>query len=156
MGLDMYLSAKRYASKYIDKGLATKIAASISDEAPPTAGNLEAIEVATEVAYWRKASAIHTWFVREVQGGKDDCNSYYVTPEDLAKLRDTCLDLLTDRSEARAKLLLPTSKGFFFGPTDYGKYYWEQVEETAEKLKQILEWHNGRGSRWSFSYQSSW
>ena len=31
-----------------------------------------------EVAYWRKANAIHGWFVYNIQDGVDDQNEYYV------------------------------------------------------------------------------
>ena len=29
-----------------------------------------------EMLYWRKANAIHDWFVDNIQGGEDDCNAY--------------------------------------------------------------------------------
>ena len=32
-------------------------------------------ETHEEVGYWRKANAIHGWFVRNVQNGKDDCGT---------------------------------------------------------------------------------
>ncbi len=36
-----------------------------------------------EVGYWRKANQIHNWFVKNVQGGVDDCGYYGVTKEKL-------------------------------------------------------------------------
>lgn len=42
------------------------------------------------VAYWRKANAIHNWFVENVQNGVDDCGVYEVTKEDLEELLYAC------------------------------------------------------------------
>lgn len=51
-----------------------------------------------EIAYWRKANAIHAWFSRlnEKENGKelDNCEDLYVTKEDLIELRDTCKKVL--------------------------------------------------------------
>lgn len=47
-----------------------------------------------EVAYWRKANAIHNWFVCNVQNGNDDCGTYEVKKEQLEKLLDTCKKVL--------------------------------------------------------------
>jgi hypothetical protein len=41
------------------------------------------------VAYWRKANAIHKWFVEECQGGVDECQmSDPISREKLTELRD--------------------------------------------------------------------
>lgn len=42
------------------------------------------------VGYWRKANQIHKWFVENVQDGEDDCKEYYVSREQLEKLREDC------------------------------------------------------------------
>ena len=48
-----------------------------------------------EEIYWRKANAIHAWFVDNVQDGEDDCEFHReVTKEDLAELRDACANVL--------------------------------------------------------------
>lgn len=50
-----------------------------------------------EYHYWRKANAIHNFFVNEVQDGVDDCNSYNVPKsviEDLAERCDLVLQIL--------------------------------------------------------------
>ena len=39
--------------------------------------------VVEEAGYWRKANAIHRWFVENVQDGKDDCGEYFVPPSSL-------------------------------------------------------------------------
>lgn len=50
-----------------------------------------------EVAYWRKANAIHGWFERKFaddDGGLENCRDYYVSKEDLIELRNTCQTIL--------------------------------------------------------------
>lgn len=50
-----------------------------------------------ECHYWRKANAIHNFFVENVQDGEDDCGTYYVSKlviEDLAERCDLVLQLL--------------------------------------------------------------
>lgn len=50
-----------------------------------------------EVAYWRKANAIHAWFERKLAEDNreiNNCSDYYVTKENLIELRDTCQTIL--------------------------------------------------------------
>ena len=42
-------------------------------------------------------------------------------------------------SKPSSKELLPTTSGFFFGSTDYDEYYYEDIEYTANKIREILE-----------------
>jgi hypothetical protein len=142
MGLDMYLHAKRYLSEYDkeDKELRDKL----SEHFP-----VPISEVTSTVLYWRKANAIHQWFVGNVQDD-DDCKEYHVSREKLSDL----LDILrkVDADHSRAKKLLPTQGGFFFGSTDYDSWYWNEIETTIPKLEEVLK----LGEEWSFYYQSSW
>ena len=91
----------------------------------------------TEVAYWRKANQIHNWFVENVQNGNDDGGTYEVSGKKLKKLVDLCKEVL--QSPEKAEELLPTREGFFFGSTDYDKYYFEDLRDTIEKLKSISD-----------------
>ena len=47
-------------------------------------------DVFEQVGYWRKANAIHRWFVQNVQDGVDDCGTYIVTREQLEQLKAAC------------------------------------------------------------------
>lgn len=49
-----------------------------------------------EVAYWRKANAIHGWFERKLSedGTLENCRDYYISKENLIELRDTCQKIL--------------------------------------------------------------
>ena len=65
MGLDMYLSAKRYLWSEEREGVKVS---GVDIPAP-----LELCEVRCRAAYWRKANQIHGWFVKNVQDDEDDC-----------------------------------------------------------------------------------
>lgn len=121
-----------------------------------------------EVGYWRKANQIHNWFVKNVQGGVDDCGYYGVTKEKLEELLSTCkkvkesiklvdgdiapikmfqdgklvdteLQLKIIENTSVAQQLLPTQLGFFFGRTDYDDGYLQDIENTIETLEEVLE-----------------
>ncbi len=48
-----------------------------------------------EIAYWRKANAIHAWFVRNCADGElENCQDCSVSKDDLIKLRETCQTVL--------------------------------------------------------------
>jgi hypothetical protein len=141
MGLDMYLNAKRY---FWTKEEAPKI------EGVPEGYAVGAIDI--DVAYWRKANAIHQWFVENVQEGEDDCQAYGVTRDDMKALVDTCKLVIAEPEKAPE--LLPTQEGFFFGDTDYDEYYFECLHDTVKQLESILAGFNS--DHWFFEYKSSW
>lgn len=156
MGLDMYLNARRYLSKHFNEG-DEQIAESISKHFPELGGRKgrwgdpsPVKEVHIEVGYWRKANAVHDWFVREVQGGEDNCAPYYVEREQLQELRDLCQKVLDDREQARE--LLPPAAGFFFGSTDIDEGYFSDLELTIQNIDNALSLPNN----WQIEYQSSW
>lgn len=150
MGLDMYLSGKRYLSEYneSDKEVLDQI------NAVPISGKglMKINEVTAEAMYWRKANAIHAWFVKNIQDGVDDCGEYYISKEDLKLLRDVCSDVLVDPD--RAEELLPPQAGFFFGSTNVDENYLADLRYTIEGIDRLLETDNI--NRWSLVYSSSW
>ena len=107
-------------------------------------------EVSIDAGYWRKANAIHDWFVKNVQGGEDQCNPHYVSREDLIALKEVCEEVLADRK--RTAELLPTASGFFFGSTEYDQYYFDDIKATIEIIDRCLE----LPTSWEFEYRSSW
>jgi hypothetical protein len=115
-------------------------------------GDYGAQEVTFRVAYWRKANAIHDWFVQNVQEGVDECQEAWVSREQLQELIDICEQVLADMSKAEE--LLPTRSGFFFCGTDYDDWYKQDLEYTAERLKKILA--DPAFVKSDFYYQSSW
>ena len=121
-----------------------------------------------EVGYWRKANAIHKWFVDNVQNEVDDCGDYEVSKEQLEELLETCIKV-RDCSKLEngwvkngeryengqwlpcveegeyivnpdiAEELLPTQGGFFFGSTSYDQWYMEDIINTIDILTKVLE-----------------
>lgn len=140
MGLDMYLSAKKYLQDD-----AVKVDAE-------GAGDMKLKYLTYEAMYWRKANAIHAWFVENVQNGVDDCKDYSVSREELEALMNVCADVIANPE--RAGELLPPKGGFFFGAAEVDEWYWENVKRTYEELKALLSLD--MDSYWSFTYQSSW
>lgn len=156
MGLDMYLSGKRYISKYFNEG-DEDLATAIAEKLPELKGRSGRFgdaspvkEVSIEAGYWRKANAIHKWFVDNVQGGEDECRPHYVSREQLVELKELCEQVLADRSKAAE--LLPSASGFFFGSTDYDEYYFQDLESTVKIINDCLELPQS----WEFEYRSSW
>jgi len=148
MGLDMYLSAKRYLSPYDEKDIL------ISNKIREAAGETFDLSVKFlrfEAAYWRKANAIHKWFVNNVQNGKDDCQEYEVATEQLQELLNTVNQVLKENELALT--LLPTGSGFFFGDTSYDEYYFDDLRYTKERLEYLLK--NVSDDYW-FIYRASW
>ena len=208
MGLDMYLTAKKFINggyshvrndyireegkpvriepkavlppeaKMFDKiisALGFGSFATFSKKYPE--GN--SIEVSVGVAYWRKANAIHQWFVDNVQEGVDDCQEYEVSRDQLRELLDIVTELLKHVDKGApvkerdvffggeydsypnltmdvdaAKASLPTQQGFFFGSTNYDEWYVQDLEITRDQLTQIL--NDKKLGGFYFSYRSSW
>jgi hypothetical protein len=108
-------------------------------------------EIGEEVMYWRKANAIHLWFVENVQDGIDECEPHDVSVHQLEILRENCARIIADSELAED--VLPTGSGFFFGSTDYDEYYYDEITRTVEELDKILEQVD---SDEQFIYCSSW
>lgn len=150
MGLDMYLEAEHYVSEYEEAG--KELAGAIQRHVSNGLDKFKPKNVTFELAYWRKANAIHSWFVENVQDGLDECQSSYVPLEALQKLKETCEKVL-DNNQLAADLL-PTAKGFFFGDTAYDDYYFVTVEKTLNVVNDILS--NPNVKDWWITYRASW
>jgi hypothetical protein len=159
MGLDMYLTAEKYISGYSDIDRRDRVVEAVGVHPPLRQDGESSATVTISVAYWRKANAIHEWFVREAQDGNDDCQKHFVSVQSLKELVATCEDLLAKRDPEEAADVLPTADGFFFGSTDYDDWYWDCLEETVTQLKPLVEWFDsdeGNVLVWDLYYQSSW
>jgi len=155
MGLDMYLTAEKYLSKYFNPAEEQKITAinEIFDIEGDADNDYGAQSVVFKVAYWRKANAIHQWFVDNVQGGVDECQRAQVDREQLQQLMEICNQIIANPK--KGKTLLPTASGFFFGSTDYDQYYLDDIQRTADRLNKILN-DPALDIGVDFYYQSSW
>ena len=143
MGLDMYLNAKRFLW-HNEEALSEDIAHHF-----PELKGRRVKELIVEAMYWRKANAIHAWFVKHCQEGEDDCGNYYVGREQLEELRQLILEALANKDASK----LPPQDGFFFGNTDVDLYYWETLRSTEAGLARCLEEFP---DSWEFEYHSSW
>ena len=151
MGLDMYLSNKRYLSKFdsADSERIDQVNEAFGIEGDEDYG---VQEVTFRVAYWRKANAIHAWFVKNCQDGVDECQEAYVSRDQLKELIEICKQILAKPKVA--KDLLPPQSGFFFGGTDIDEWYIKDLNNTVETLTKALA--DPALSKGEFYYQSSW
>lgn len=158
MGLDMYVYLEKYKSygKWKDD-FESKKDTFYPEELKELAENIQEQNFMSkttryQVGYWRKANAIHNWFVNKCAGGEDNCQDIYVLEEELKELKEICEVVLKDHSKAKA--LLPTTSGFFFGSQEYDEDYFKDLEYTINLINKILkvsENHN-----YNIVYQASW
>jgi hypothetical protein len=112
MGLDMYLTARKYVnridwkksqgSELVETAEYKRVRKALGFDDYDEAGGVQGISCEIHVGYWRKANAIHNWFVKNVQNGTDNCDRYNVSREQLEALRDECaraLDLAPELVE---------------------------------------------------------
>jgi len=119
MGLDMYLfKLKREALKN------------------PTF-NMD--EDGEEVMYWRKANAIHYWFTY----GHENDNLEYLECgiDELQILKKQCQEDIDNKDNPDQKRNLVTANGFFWGGTEYDDWFYEQLQQTVDKITEIEKEH---------------
>jgi len=157
MGLDMYFKAKKWLWAGIvndnqDEPAKQAIAQALGD----LPKEWEVQEVVCEAGYWRKANAIHQWFVDNVQDGQDECREHWVSPEKMQELLALVNSILEAETPAEKAYLaqehLPTQAGCFFGHLEYDEWYFQKLEHTKAILEKALAAPEG----WEFYYQSSW
>jgi hypothetical protein len=105
-----------------------------------------------EVAYWRKANAIHGWIIKQTNA-VDDCTPITLRKQDLYELRELCIKVQESNSVEVAMELLPPTPGFFFGSYEVNDWYWEDIKDTIDKLNTVLEQSVDDAE---FEYQASW
>lgn len=187
MGLDQYLRAEMFVGGYGYAGEESRkryliMADAFGLEARSETNPFPSATASFTIGYWRKANAIHKWFVDNVQEGVDDCKPYYVSREQLKELRTLCHRVLLTAKTEKGKVvvghhsvaggpmeamledgevitnpdevaeLLPTQEGFFFGSTGYDAFYLDDAALTIAQIDKALE----MDEQWDFYYQSSW
>ncbi len=151
MGLDMYLIKKSYVQNWDHEKdsekheVIIKKGGKIREDIKPE----RITHILEEVAYWRKANAVHKWFVDNCQDGVDDCREAYVTHKELEGLLELCKKAL--KPSVKEEEVLPTASGFFFGSTEYDQFYMEDMENTVEMMTEILAEDDT-----DYYYRSSW
>ena len=167
MGLDMYLSRKKYVgANYEHRNVKGSIKINIGDNELPIDFN-KVSYIEESVGYWRKANQIHNWFVENCQDGIDNCEEHYVPTEKLQELLDICKEVkekailkdgeirngytikdgkwepITEKGKyienaEEIEAILPTTTGCFFGSPDYDEWYMKDIENTIDILETIL------------------
>ena len=169
MGLDMYLVRKKYiGAKYEHRQVKGTVDIEVNGKKIPIEFN-KISYIEEDVGYWRKANAIHKWFVDNCQDGVDDCRQAYVDREQLEQLLNICKEIKEKAVMKKGKVkngqrytkengwediieegeyienaeeieeLLPTTSGCFFGSTNYDEYYMYDINNTIEMLENILK-----------------
>jgi hypothetical protein len=96
------------------------------------------------------ANQIHSWFVKNVQDGKDEGQTSYVDRGTLQELLDLCHKAVKTKDAS----LLPPKGGYFFGRTQIDEGYWLDLVNTVKQLTAILE--NPKLEDCEFYYRTSW
>jgi hypothetical protein len=167
MGLDMYLHKKVYVQNWEHMKPEDKhhITYALGDNIPE---EINPAYLVFEVGYWRKANAIHQWFVKNVQDGVDECQDSYVELTDLEALLEAVNTVLSRiivengdvyNGESWSKdnghvvhttpgrvvtnpevceEFLPSQGGFFFGGTDYDEWYLQSLEHTRDVITKVI------------------
>ena len=153
MGLDQYLKVRVYLSNYDSDPITER---KTYDRIIRCTGikpceDARYICIEYTAIYWRKANAIHRWFVDNVQSGRDECQQTRVSREQLEILFNECIEVLEGTKKAEKGL--PTRSGFLFGSTEYDEHYINSLQYTVDKLSEILYIRQISGD---FFYQSSW
>lgn len=160
MGLDMYLylAKREYKSEYDGGCTYPDEFAKFQVEIEKHNFKSMLVETKCQVGYWRKANAIHKWFVDKCSDGVDECQTIYVSKEKLQELLDTCKDVVVNPDKANE--LLPTSSGFFFGSTKYDDWYFEDLKYTIDLIEKIFDFiDNGEKDNqadYGVIYEASW
>lgn len=162
MGLDMFLELRKHeyqSAFYKTKNCTIKL--TFPKELKDFFGDCtESVtrDTSYRVGYWRKANAIHNWFVTNCAQGVDDGSTMIVSAEKLKDLLELCNRVLKDPSIAAE--LLPTKEGFFFGSTDYDEVYFEKLKSTVKILEPVIRFldtkTNKGDSSWTAEYSASW
>lgn len=152
MGLDMHLKKSTYIGAHYPH---RKIegAVKLTENGRPIPIRLNRLMEVTEIlGQWRKANAIHGWFVRNCANDVDDCKPVPVTREDLKSLLGIVREARKHPSEFHDEL--PPTEGFFFGSTDDLEDYHQDLADTEEILtKALQEPEDGLAD---FYYEASW
>jgi len=168
MGLDMFLTRKKYVgANYEHRGVNGNIDILINNKTLPIDFN-KVSYIEESVGYWRKANAIHNWFVKNCQDGVDDCREHYVETDQLEELLNICKEIKKIAKMKKGKIkngetlkdgkwepilvegeyienvdeieeLLPRTSGFFFGSTEYDEYYMMDINNTIDILTKVID-----------------
>ena len=181
MGLDMYFTKHTYVKNWEHTPADKKHTITVKQggKVRKDIDTKKITNIVEEVAYWRKFNALHNWFVNNCADGVDDCKQIYVDKSQIQELVDTLKKVKAslDKSGKRvvqvetgwangekmysdvevyvdtevADELFPTASGFFFGGTEYDKYYYDELVDTLNIFEELL-----KDEIADYYYQASW
>lgn len=111
-----------------------------------------------ELMYWRKANAIHGWFVRNLNNGEEINVSYIpASREKLQQLIEDCKTVVASlekdpNNHEVAMELIPPTGGFFFGSYEIDEWYIDDLKQTIQGIQKVLD-ENPKGR---FYYYAWW
>jgi hypothetical protein len=158
MGLDMYLSAAKYAHNFDnsppeEKALYRKLLAEVGIARFRPIHNMPYICVRLLIASWKNAYQVNNWLVAHALGGEDIRQvDREVEREQLQELMDLCEQLLQQKDRKKAAALLPSPDCWLKTEDDWD-YYWFHLEITVKQLGAVL--NNQRFDGWEFFYEAS-
>lgn len=111
-------------------------------------------EIRYQIGYFRKFNALHSYIVKTFANGIDNCQDIILYKKDVEQIKKVLDDVLKANTEEKAKEILPTQSGFFFGGTDYDEYYFEDVKDATDLMQNLLD--NFDFESYQLVYQASW
>lgn len=185
MGLDMNLYRKSYVKnwEHQPKEVLHEITVKQGGVDRPDIKPERIAYVVEDIAYWRKANAIHNWIIKNCANGDENASEVDMDIKDFKKLLLVVNTVLANSKQVEGKIgngqtlkngkwekvlvdgkkvedsgtaemLLPTANGFFFGSTDYDEYYIKDLEYTKSVLEPIVA--NEANDKAYYFYQASW
>lgn len=168
MGLDAWLYKEHYVKNWDFEKTKNSVEVRRDGKIREDIDPKRIVTVTEEVAYWRKANAIHKWFIDKCADGDEGRRRMWVSTECLEELLKTVNKVLEScelvdgevesgwmfehekvkklyrkgkyiKDPSLAKELLPTTEGFFFGSINYGDTYVEDLEYTKKILEEELK-----------------
>ena len=164
MGLDMYFYARKTTYKSFSKwDKSGKVDETNYPEDLKTFSdyiydrNFKSAETETryQIGYFRKFNALHSYIVKTFANGVDECQDIILYKEDVEQIKKVLDEVLNAHQQVeKAKELLPTQSGFFFGGTDYDEFYFDDVKDAAGLMQNLLD--NFDFENYQLIYQASW
>jgi hypothetical protein len=149
MGLDMYLNGRIYVGANYEHSNVTGSVNLKRNNQEIDIPLDKVVSVELDLGYWRKANAIHKYFIDNCADGNDDCSKVIIERSDLENLLDLCKKVSSH--PFLAEELLPTQSGFFFGSTEYDDYYLDCIKDTIQIIEDALKYKNV-----DYVYSASW
>lgn len=164
MGLDMYFYARKSTYKSFSKWDEPNSANEVNyPEDLKTFSdyiydrNFKSVQtvISYQIGYFRKFNALHSYIVKTFANGIDNCQDIILYKEDVEQIKKVLDDVLNAHQHAeKAKEILPTQSGFFFGSTDYDEFYFDDVKDAAGLMQNLLD--NFDFENYQLIYVASW